>query len=234
VKEYKGYLTIEEDWPRFYREFPEIYDRFSGHSKTLTNIVCDTFGLDGKNILEIGCGTGIATLELAKRARSVIAVEIEKGMIDYSIEKARQKQFYNIDFIRGDSLSLPIATNSVDAIVTIFAGPLKDEQAVRVVKEGGLIIRAGNHYRWYGGELRSIILGPNSISWLDYRSDRRLRELGYHYIDVWANFNYPSVQEAIETYGFIFGQKAIDYLLEHEKQFIRQKARVFYKEVVKS
>lgn len=233
MKEYKGYLTIEEDWPRFYREFPEIYDRFSTHSKTLINIICDTFGLDGKDILEPGCGTGIATLELAKRARSVVAIDIEKGMIDYSFEKARQNQLSNISFIRGNSFSLPILANSVDAVVAIFAGVMHEE-AVRVVKEGGLIIRAGNHYRWYGGELRSIILGPNSISWLDYRSDRRLRELGYHYIDVWANFNYPSVQEAIETYGFIFGQKAIDYLLEHEKQSIRQKARVFYKEVVKS
>ena len=233
MKEYKGYLTIEEDWPRFYRDFPEIYDRFSGHSKTLTNIICDTFGLDGKDILEPGCGTGIATLELAKRVRSVVAVDIEKAMIDYSFDKAYQNQISNISFIRGNNNHLPILANSVDAVVADFAG-LMHEEAVRVVKDGGIIIRAGNHYRWYGGELRPIILGPNSISWIDYKNQRDTRELGYHYIDVWANFNYPSVQEAVETYGFIFGPKAIDYLLEHEKQFISQKARILYKEVVKS
>lgn len=232
MREYKGYQTIEEDWFRFYREFPEIYDRFSTHSRTLANMVCDIFDLDDKDILEFGCGTGIATLELAKRARSIIAIEIEKGMIDYGIKKARQNQICNVEFIRANSLSLPLAVNSVDVAIAIFA-ELIHEQAFRVVKEGGLIIKAANHYRWYGGELRSVILGKNSISWLGYKSDRRLRELGYRYIDVWVDFNYRSVQEAIETYGFIFGRKAIDYLLEHEIQSIKQKARVFHKEVFK-
>ena len=233
MKEYKGYKTIEEDWPRFYREFPQIYDRFSGHSRTLVNIICDKFNLDDKIILEIGCGTGIATLELAKRAKSVIAIEIEQGMIDYASGEAYKKHFSNIEFIRADSLSLPIADNSVDAIVTIFAGPLKHEDSLSIVKEGGMIIRAGNHYRWYGGELRSVILGKNSISRIDYKSDKRLREQGYSYMDVWANFSYPSVQEALETYGFIFSKKAIDYLLERNMNVIRQKARIFYTEVKK-
>ena len=124
-------------------------------------------------------------------------------------------------------------TNSVDAVVGIFAG-VQHEEAIRVVKDGGIIINAGNHYRWYGGELCPIILAPTGISQHDYKGHYEKRQLGYHYIDVWANFSYSSMQEALETYGFIFGPKAIDYLLEHQKQSIKQKATILYKEVVKN
>lgn len=228
----REYRTIEHDWPRFFREFPEVYDRFSGHSETAAAIISDMFELDDKVVLEVGSGTGIATLELAKRARLVIAVELEEAVMEVAIRKAREKGITNIAFVYGDGTRLPLAEGSVDCAVTVYAGPLPHEEAARVVKKGGLIIRAGNHYRWYGGELAPIIPERNRAIGLGYKLDRHLRkEFNYGYKDLWVTHTYPTLEEAIETYGFIFGREAIDYLVTNNKKSIGHKLRILYKEI---
>jgi len=228
----RKYQTIEHDWPRFFREYPEVYDRFSRHSETTATIISDMFGLDDKVVLEVGSGTGMATLELAKRARLVIAVELEEAMMKVAIKKVSEKGVTNIAFVRGDGTRLPLAEYSVDCAVTVYAGPLPHEEASRVVKKGGLIIRAGNHYRWYGGELAPVIPNRNRGIWYDYKLDRHLRkECNYSYKDLWVTHTYPTLEEAIETYGFIFGTEAIDYLVENDKKSIRHKLRILYKEI---
>ena len=190
------------------------------------------FGLDGKVVLEVGPGTGVATLELARRARLVIAMEFEKAMMEVAIRKAREKGVTNIVFVHGDGTRLPLAEGSVDCAVTVFAGPLPHEEAARVVKKGGLIIRAGNHYRWYGGELAPIIPDRNRAIGLGYELDRHLRkECDYSYKDLWITHTYPTLEEAVETYGFIFGREAIDYLVANNKTTIRHKLRIHYKEI---
>jgi ubiquinone/menaquinone biosynthesis C-methylase UbiE len=226
------YHTIEHDWPLFFREYPEVYDRFSGHSETAAAIVSEMFGLDNKIVLEVGSGTGIATLELAKRARLVIAVEPEEAMMKVAIKKTREEGITNIAFLYGDGTRLPLAESSVDCAVTVYAGPLPHEEASRVVKKGGLIIRAGNHYRWYGGELAPVIPDRNRDTRHGYNLDRYLRkECNYSYQDLWVTHTYPTLEEAIETYGFIFGSEAIDYLVVNNKKSIRHKLRIYYKEV---
>ncbi|UCB42083.1 MAG: methyltransferase domain-containing protein [Dehalococcoidales bacterium] len=228
----RKYQTIEHDWPRFFREYPEVYDRFSGHSETTAAIISDMFGLDDKVVLEVGSGTGIATLELAKRARLVIAVEPEETMMRVATKKARENGITNIAFVHGDGTRLPLAGNSVDCTVTVYAGPLSHEEASRVVKKGGFIIRAGNHYRWYGGELAPIIPERNRAIGHGYELDRYLRnECSYSYKDLWVTHTYPTLEEAIETYGFIFGSEAIDYLVANDKKSIRHKLRIFYREI---
>ena len=228
----RKYQTIEHDWPRFFREYPDVYDRFSGHSETAAAIINDMFGLDDKTVLEVGSGTGVATLELAKRAKLVIAVEIEEAVMKVAIKKAREKGITNIAFMHGDGTRLPLVEGSVDCAVTVFAGPLPHEEAARVVKKGGLVIRAGNHYRWYGGELAPIIPERNRAIGLGYELDKHLRkECNYSYKDLWVTHTYPTLEEAIETYGFIFGREAIEYLVANDKTTIRHKLRILYKSI---
>ncbi len=231
---YRGYETIEHDWPRFYRQFADVYDRFSGHSAATAAALIDMFELDGKVILEVGCGTGIATVELARKAKAVIALEPEQAMMKVAVEKVQAKGIDNVAFVCGIAEELPLADNSVDCAITVYAS-LPHDEASRVVRKGGIIIGAVNHYRWYGGELKSIIFGEdekarNRLIGRGYKWDRKLRiERGYSYKDIFVTHTYSSLEEAVETYGFIFGKKAIDYILANDKKTIRHKLRVYFK-----
>lgn len=61
-------------------------------------------------VLEIGPGTGVLTIELAKRVKKVIAVEKDQKMIE--ILKKSIKEFKNIKIIKGDILKLPLQISS--------------------------------------------------------------------------------------------------------------------------
>jgi tRNA G46 methylase TrmB len=69
--------TIENQWDIFYRDYPEIYDRWSRIVKrpTAVEIINQHFPLVGKTILDIGSGTGLSTFELARYAHLVFGVE---------------------------------------------------------------------------------------------------------------------------------------------------------------
>jgi ubiquinone/menaquinone biosynthesis C-methylase UbiE len=65
------FKTIDNDWDRLYREYPEIYDRFAeriDENHTLTKAINRKFRLEGKTVLDVGSGTGSSTLSLAKYA----------------------------------------------------------------------------------------------------------------------------------------------------------------------
>ena len=53
----------------------------------------------------------------------------------------------------------------------------------------------------------------------------------FQHRDVYVMQEYSSLQEAIDTYGFIYGKRAIDYLMRHKKKRFRSKFRVHYKQV---
>ncbi len=67
--------------------------------------------------LEIGCGTGSLSRELAKRSRNVTAIDLSPEMI--SIAKAQSVSFANIEFEVGDFMQLPLAREGFDCIATI-------------------------------------------------------------------------------------------------------------------
>jgi hypothetical protein len=57
-----------------------------------------------------------------------------------------------------------------------------------------------------------------------------LREvLGFGYVDRPVVVDCGSVEAAVETYGFIYGQKVIDYLMEKQLSVLHGMIRVHFK-----
>ena len=59
-------------------------------------------------VLEIGCGTGLYTLELARMAKEVVAVDVSGGMLNVLERKAANGHLENIRFVKGDIQGMPI------------------------------------------------------------------------------------------------------------------------------
>lgn len=66
------------------------------------------------NVLEIGGGLGILTLWLARSARKVTVVELDKGLV--RVLKDRLSEFKNVEIIKGDALRINLP--DVDKIVS--------------------------------------------------------------------------------------------------------------------
>ncbi len=71
----------------------------------------------GDRILELGCGIGAHSLELARRGFDVTAVDINKKFIDYAKDQARKMRLKNVRFIQKD-ITKPLNLGIYDVILT--------------------------------------------------------------------------------------------------------------------
>lgn len=110
----------------------------------------DKYLKKGDRVLEVGAGTGIYSLGLAKRGYQVDAIELVNDNLN--ILKSKITPAMNINAIQGNALDLSMyEDNTFD--MTLVLGPLyhlfKDEErdkvieeAIRVTKSGGIIYYA--------------------------------------------------------------------------------------------
>ena len=109
--------------------------------------------LRGKNILDVGCGTGVMSLlALQKGAAKAVCGDISNYMLERARDKAVRQGYGvdRIDFRQLDAGSLPFEDASFDAVMTgMTLGLLPDQdkairEMVRVLRPGGFL-SAGAH-----------------------------------------------------------------------------------------
>lgn len=91
-----------------YQAFPSkrLGQNFLIDGKILNKIIKSANLSKDDVVLEIGPGTGILTLELAKRAKKVIAVEKDEKMIEILKDVLKNSGIQNVQIIKGDILKL--------------------------------------------------------------------------------------------------------------------------------
>ncbi len=109
----------------------------------------------GQTVVDIGCGNGFYTLQMAKRVGKkgrVLAVDIQQEMLDLLDERARQAGVDNVEPILGSPADPRLPRGEVDLILLVdvyheFAYPEQMLAAMREsLKPDGLIALA--EYRW--------------------------------------------------------------------------------------
>ena len=83
------------------------------HSEMLAEWQVQVADVKGKNVLEVGPGTGILTKHLATRAKHVWAIEADLALFNYL--KKELEKFDNLSLIHGDILkqAFPVETNRI-------------------------------------------------------------------------------------------------------------------------
>jgi ubiquinone/menaquinone biosynthesis C-methylase UbiE len=234
-------LTIENRWDIFYRDYPEIYEEFGciPKSPSAFDVIDRLFHLKGKTVLDVGSGTGLSTFDLARRAAWVTGVEPEENMRRIALKNAAEQNITNVNFLSGWAEALPVQDQSVDMLTAITLASLYSQEniaafareALRVVKPGGIVMALDIAPRWYGGDLAPVILGKNRQLEDETLRDEVLEKLDFRHKDFYNFQDYGTLDHIVATYGFIFGQAAIDYLRAHHKTTIKWKWRIHYRQV---
>jgi ArsR family transcriptional regulator len=132
----------------------------------------------GLTVLDVGTGTGILALELARLGLRVVAVDRSKAMLEAARAKLAAEGVAGVDLREGDAAALPLADTSVDAafahmVLQYLPSPAEAlAEMARVVRPGGrvVVIDFVRHDReWMRQELGVAWLGlpPDDVRrWL--------------------------------------------------------------------
>ena len=96
-------------------------------------------------VLDVACGPGIVTAELAAVAKQVVALDLTPEMLVKARERCAKAGRANVTFQEGSATALPFGDASFDAAVTrlsfhhFLAPPDVLAEMLRVVKPGGIV-----------------------------------------------------------------------------------------------
>ena len=101
-------------------------------------------GSEPLNILDVGCGPGIVSMQLAEMGHNVVSVDISDSMLECARKNASENGL-DIDFRKGDAMQLDFPDSSFDAVVSDYMlWTVPNPERVmsewnRVLKDGGTL-----------------------------------------------------------------------------------------------
>jgi ubiquinone/menaquinone biosynthesis C-methylase UbiE len=126
-----------------YDRWAETYDSDANQTRELAAAVLRQGSLElaGRNVIEIGCGTGHNTQWLAEHAGSVFALDFSEGMLRQAKARVHSRR---VRFVQHDIRSAwPLADASADLVVAILVLEhvehleLIFDEAARTLRVGG-------------------------------------------------------------------------------------------------
>jgi SAM-dependent methyltransferase len=146
-------MTLRET----FEEAPELYDRVRpGYPDQLFDDLARLGSLvPGSRVLELGCGTGQATVSLARRGYRVVAVELGAGLAD--VARRKLARFPAVRVVNAAFEAWPLPAEPFDVVFAATSFHWID-RAVRVTKSiealrpGGALAVVSTHHVAGGAE----------------------------------------------------------------------------------
>mmetsp|Transcript_26528 Transcript_26528/g.52275 ORF Transcript_26528/g.52275 Transcript_26528/m.52275 type:complete len:213 (-) Transcript_26528:607-1245(-) len=99
----------------------------------------------GEDVVDLGCGAGLDCFlaqEQVGADGSVIGIDMTPEMLEAAQRKAKELNLQNVEFRKGEIESLPIGSDSIDAIISNCVINLSPDKA-KVYSEAFRVLRAG-------------------------------------------------------------------------------------------
>jgi ArsR family transcriptional regulator len=132
-------------------------------------------------VADIGTGTGVLALELARLGLDVVGIDQSEGMLETAREKWQgiaETSAGNVEFRNGDAHSLPLGDDSVDAVfahMVLHSLEAPDRailEMARILQPGGQLVLVDfllHEHTWMQNELGLLWLGfdpPTLFEWI--------------------------------------------------------------------
>lgn len=139
-----------------FEEVPELYDRARPvyPDELFDDLVALARLGEQARILEIGCGTGQATLPLARRGFAITCVELGEQLA--RVARRKTDAFSKVEIVSANFETWKPPQEPFDAVVAFTAfhwldPDLRYEKSGRVLREGGVLAVVGTQHVWPEG-----------------------------------------------------------------------------------
>ena len=110
---------------RIARQFSRAANTYDQAAEVQVDIAFDAMQLlqgPYENLLDIGCGTGRVSSQLAAKCDELLAMDLAEGMLSYAAQKySSGDSKANITWLLADAEYLPLRNNSSDAVFSTMA-----------------------------------------------------------------------------------------------------------------
>ncbi|MGZ4453764.1 MAG: class I SAM-dependent methyltransferase [Nocardioides sp.] len=138
----------------------ELENRAADPDGRLWSAMADAVSWAGRDVLDLGCGTGFHLPRFAETARSVVGVEPHPDLV--ALARRRTRRLAHVSVVQGVAQSIPLPDASVDVLHVrwaYFFGPGSEPglaEVDRVMRRGGtaLIIDNDATRSTFGGWFR--------------------------------------------------------------------------------
>lgn len=180
-----------------------------------------------KRVMDVGCGVGLFTLEVAKRARKVVGVDFSEEALTRARKNQSASGQKNIRFEQADASNLPFNDAEFDVVVS-RRGPVTDNrrtlsEAYRVLKGNGRVMETTigekdkeNLARIFGRGQMYSVKERVAVS-----KERLLRETGFREIEI-MDYIGTEIFESMKDLIIRLKSAPIipDFDVEKDKQFL--------------
>ncbi|WIG59372.1 MAG: hypothetical protein OJF49_002119 [Ktedonobacterales bacterium] len=184
-------------WELTYWKTPKEYERLTAGEQIHLGAL-DVARVDGAVVLDAGAGTGRVTLPLARRARTVYALDPSLPLLRLLDCKLAAAGLRNVELHRGAFRHVPLPDNSVDAVVACSAfgpdeargGKCGLDELMRVTRPGG----------------RIVIIWPSDPTWFIAQG------FTYTVLPGHLTITFPTLEDAWEVATRFYGLAATSHL----------------------
>ncbi len=92
-------------------------------------------------VLDAGCGEGYYSLQMARNGAKILGIDLSKRGVLHAAKAAKREHALAMFAVAG-IFDLPVRDECLDAVVSLFA-PVCEEEFLRVLKPGGILVLAG-------------------------------------------------------------------------------------------
>jgi len=151
----KYFTSAAPRWDEHYRGTSVLSRVFQRRRRVILKMISQLPLPQNACVLEVGCGAGLTSVELARRGYTVQAVDLAKTMINLTLQHAAQANVFERLFASiGDLQNLHFANDTFDLVLAVGVLPYL-HSALKAMKEmarvtrkhGYLIFTSDNYWR---------------------------------------------------------------------------------------
>lgn len=209
-----------------YEKNADVYDNLVSHEDFEGNILNEIkrlVPLTGKDVVEMGAGTGRLTGLLAPEVRSIKAFDISQHMLNFAKTKLDKLNINNWEFTAADNREIPLPDNCTDIVISgwsigYFASWENKEwrqdtkkavfEMERMLQKGGVAIIIETLGTGHKNPIEPTKELSEYYSYLE-------NELGFKRSWIRTDYKFSSADDAEKTVRAFFGDELGDYLKDN-------------------
>src|SRR5687767_2482 len=207
------------------------------HQGNIPRIIDEIINRDRLDIIDLGAGTGRLTLILAPRAKSIHAFDLSAEMLRVCRERLIASGLSNWGVEVADHRHLPVEDHSVDLVVSGWSvsylavwDPEGATQELdkwliemsRVLRKDGIIILFESLGTGNESPIRLEHV-ESTYQWLDSN--------GFHNKWIRTDYQFESLDEAVDLAGFFFGAEMADRVRERRLVILPECTGVWWRKI---